>query len=81
MLQGSRNLTTRQGNIRNQFICEKHFDEKDFNESKEISADVQLNENEIMKRTIKESKLQIIITAWNRLLSTKNLNNLLCKDT
>ena len=66
MPQGSRNLTSRQGNIRNQFICEKHFDEKDFKERQEIASDVQPNDKEAMKRTLKESKLKTNIAAWNR---------------
>ena len=70
MPQGSRNLTSRQGNIRNQFICEKHFDEKDFKERQEIASDVQPNDKEAMKRTLKESKLKTNVTAWNRLVST-----------
>ena len=39
------------------------LDEKDFKESQEISDNVQPNEIEVMKRTLKESKLQTNIAA------------------
>ena len=50
-------MTSRQANIRKQFICEKHFDETDFEECGSPTDDL----SNTPKRLLKDSKLTLVI--------------------